>query len=118
MSIWNQAAQEGSWHHWDATTIRSTSATTARRSAPVSSGPAEFRFCRLERIKQWLMYHPPPRTRFPIEWSWPPPEADLRKALCVLHDSSGEHFGTVTPLAKIGTDPQRSLAFDKAMPIA
>jgi hypothetical protein len=40
----------------------------------------------------------------------------LYERLCAsCHDPAGEHFGTVTPQSRVGTDPERMLAFDKAM---
>jgi len=117
MSIWNQAEQQGIWHHWDG---NNDSLDERNFSAAIGAGvvldPPSFDFAGLERIKQWLMYHPAPRYPFPIDMALAGTGKPIYEKFCAsCHEPSGEHFGTVTPLAKIGTDPERSLAFDKTM---
>ncbi|HTW70647.1 MAG TPA: cytochrome c [Acetobacteraceae bacterium] len=117
MSIWNQAEQEGIWHHWDG---NNDSLDERNLSAAIGAGvtlnPPSFDFAGIERIKQWLMNHPPPAYPFPIDLALAAQGKPIYQRMCAsCHDPSGEHFGTVTPLASIGTDPERNLAFDKAM---
>ncbi len=117
MSIWNQAEQQGLWHHWDG---NNDSLDERNFSAAIGAGvaldPPSFDFAGLERIKQWLMYHPAPRYPFAIDMALAGTGKPIYEKLCAsCHEPSGEHFGAVVPLAKIGTDPERSLAFDKAM---
>jgi hypothetical protein len=117
MSVWNQAEQEGIWHHWDG---NNDSLDERNLSAAIGAGvtldPPSFDFAGLERIKQWLLYHPPPRYPFPVDMALAATGKPIYQQTCAsCHDPAGEHFGTVTPLAKIGTDPERNLAFDKAM---
>jgi RoxA-like, cytochrome c-like len=117
MSVWNQAEQEGIWHHWDG---NNDSLDERNLSAAIGAGvtlnPPSFDFAGLERIKDWLLYHQPPRYPFPIDMALAATGKPIYQRLCAsCHDPSGEHFGTAMPLARIGTDPERSLAFDKAM---
>jgi hypothetical protein len=117
MSIWNQGEQEGIWHHWDG---NNDSLDERNYSAAIGAGvtldPPSFDFAGIERIKQWLLPRPPPRYPFPIDMALAATGQPLYQKLCAsCHDSAGEHFGTVTPLAEIGTDPERLNAFDKPM---
>jgi hypothetical protein len=117
MSVWNQAEQEGIWHHWDG---NNDSLDERNLSAAIGAGvtldPPSFDFAGIERIKQWLLYHPPPRYPFAIDMTLAATGEPIYQKMCAsCHDPAGEHFGTVTPLDKIGTDPDRNLAFDKAM---
>jgi len=117
MSVWNQASQEGIWHHWDG---NNDSLQERNLSAAIGAGvvldPPSFDFAGLDRIKNWLMWLPPPRYPFPIDMALAASGKPIYEKLCAsCHDPAGEHFGTVTPLAQIGTDPERNLAFDPAM---
>ena len=117
MSVWNQAEQEGIWHHWDG---NNNSLDERNYSAAIGAGvvisPPSFDFAGLERIKQWLLYHPPPRYPFPVDLELAAQGKPIYDKTCAsCHDPAGEHFGTVTPIARLGTDPERLLAFDKAM---
>jgi hypothetical protein len=117
MSIWNQAEQEGNWHHWDG---NNDSLDERNFSAAIGAGvvlnPPSFDFPGLERIKNWLMTHPAPRYPFPIDMALAATGKPIYDKMCAsCHDPSGEHFGVVTPQAKVGTDPERMLAFDKDM---
>jgi len=117
MSVWNQAEQEGNWHHWDG---NNDSLDERNFSAAIGAGvelsPPSFDFAGLERIKNWLMTHPAPRYPFPIDMALAAAGKPIYDKTCAsCHDPSGEHYGVVTPQAKIGTDPERMLAFDKDM---
>ena len=117
MSVWNQAEQEGIWHHWDG---NNDSLDERNLSAAIGAGvtlnPPSFDVNGLERIKQWLLYRPPPRYPFPIDMTLAAQGRPIYQKTCAsCHDPSGEHFGTVTPQDKVGTDPERMLAFDKPM---
>ena len=117
MSVWNQGEQEGIWHHWDG---NNDSLDERNFSAAIGAGvtlnPPSFDFGGLERVKQWLLPHPPPHYPFPINLALAATGKPIYEQMCAsCHDPSGEHFGTVTPLANIGTDPERNLAFDPAM---
>jgi hypothetical protein len=117
MSVWNQAEQEGIWHHWDG---NNDSLDERNLSAAIGAGvtlnPPSFDVKGLERIKQWLLYRPPPRYPFPIDMTLAAQGRPIYQKTCAsCHDPAGEHFGTVTPQDKVGTDPERMLAFDKPM---
>ncbi|HVZ10395.1 hypothetical protein [Rhodopila sp.] len=117
MSVWNQAVQEGIWHHWDG---NNDSLDERNFSAAIGAGvtlnPPSFDDKGLERIKQWLMYQQAPAYPFPIDLALAARGKPIYGKECAsCHDPSGEHFGTVTPIARLGTDPERMLAFDKAM---
>jgi len=117
MSVWNQQEQQGAWHHWDG---NNDSLEERNLSAAIGAGvvldPPSFDWDGLERIKGWLWNKPPPKYPFPIDLALANTGKPIYDKLCKsCHDPAGEHFGSVTPLNKIGTDPDRSLAFDKAM---
>ena len=117
MSVWDQGPQEGAWHHWDG---NNDSLDERNYSAAIGAGvrpdPPTFDFAGLERVKKWLLPHPAPRYPFPIDYALAAEGKPIYARECAsCHDLAGEHFGTVTPLARIGTDPERVLAFDKAM---
>ena len=117
MSVWNQAEQEGIWHHWDG---NNDSLDERNFSAAIGAGvtldPPSFDFAGIERIKQWLLWHPAPRYPFPIDMALAAMGKPLYERACAsCHDPAGEHFGTVTPQSRVGTDPERMRAFDKAM---
>ena len=71
--------------------------------------PPSFDVNGMERIKQWLLYRPPPRYPFADRHdAGAPPVAPIYQKTCAsCHDPAGEHFGTVTPQDKVGTDPER-----------
>jgi hypothetical protein len=117
MSIWNQAEQEGIWHHWDG---NNDSLDERNLSAAIGAGvaldPPSFDFPGIERVKQWVLQHPPPRYPFPVDLALAGSGKPIYERMCAsCHDPAGEHFGTVTPQTKVGTDAERMLAFDKEM---
>lgn len=117
MSVWNQAAQEGIWHHWDG---NNDSLDERNYSAAIGAGvvlnPPSFDVAGLERNKQWLMYHQAPRYPFPIDMALAAQGKPIYQRMCAsCHEAGGEHFGAVTPQAEVGTDPERMKAFDDAM---
>jgi hypothetical protein len=117
MSVWHQGPQEGIWHHWDG---NNDSLDERNFSAAIGAGaqpsPPSFDFAGIERIKQWLLPLPPPRYPFPVDLALAAQGKPIYQQICAsCHDPAGEHFGTVTTLDRIGTDPERVLAFDKDM---
>lgn len=117
MSVWNQAEQEGTWHHWDGNNDSLDERNySAAIGAGVSLDPPSFDFKGLDRVKQWLLWHAPPRYPFPVDLAAAATGKPIYDRMCAsCHDPAGEHFGTVTPQPKVGTDPERMLAFDKEM---
>ena len=117
MSVWNQAETEGNWHHWDG---NNDSIDERNLSAAIGAGvqldPPSFDFPSLERVKNYVMTKPAPKYPFKVDLVLAGAGKPIYQKECAsCHEPSGEHFGVVTPIAKLGTDPERMLAFDKEM---
>jgi hypothetical protein len=117
MSVWNQAEQEGNWHHWDG---NNDSLDERNYSAAIGAGvqldPPSFDVGGLARIKNWLMGHPAPRYPFAVDLTLAAAGKPIYQKECAsCHEPNGEHYGVVIPQAKLGVDPERGLAFDKDM---
>jgi hypothetical protein len=115
MSIWNQASREGIWLHWDG---NNDSVDERNLSAAIGAGANydSLDLDRILRIKNWILEKAPPPYPFKIDLALAAggkPIYDQHCASC--HDAKGALFGAVTPLDKIGTDPDRHDAFDVAM---
>jgi hypothetical protein len=115
MSIWNQSVREGIWLHWDG---NNDSVDERNLSAALGAGasPDSVDLDRIMRIKKWILEKAPPPYPFKIDYGLAAigkPIYDQHCASC--HDVKGAQFGQVTPLNRIGTDPQRHDAFDAAM---
>jgi hypothetical protein len=117
MSVWNQAEQEGNWHHWDG---NNDSLDERNYSAAIGAGvqldPPSFDVAGLARIKSWLMYHQAPRYPFHIDLALASAGKPIYEKECAsCHEPNGEHYGVVIPQSKLGVDPERMRAFDKDM---
>ena len=98
-----------------ATTIRSTSATSARRSAPASRrSPSTTP--RLKRVRDWIWTLPPPKYPYAVDQALAARGAPLYQQHCAdchadqrFRDGvkSGARVGQVEPIAAIGTDRHR-----------
>jgi Cytochrome C oxidase, cbb3-type, subunit III len=111
-SLWDQRPREGMHLHWDG---NNDSLDERNRSATIGAGatPDSLDDASLQRIREWILDLPPPR--FPADTS------DSRRveagraiyqAQCAAcHDVGAAKVGVVTPLAEIGTDPERLNSF-------
>ena len=111
-TLWNQRIRRGLWLHWDG---NNDSVEERNKSAAIGAGatPKSLNLQALGRIEEWLLDLPAP----------PFPPERIRKALvergrkayqtaCArCHDPGAPLVGQVTPVADIGTDPERLNSF-------
>jgi hypothetical protein len=115
MSIWNQAPREGVWLHWDG---NNDSVDERNLSAAIGAGATEdsLDFGNILRIKRWILTKPAPVYPFGIDYKKAADGKPIYERYCIdCHDVGARHFGKVTPLTELKTDPERRLAFDQAM---
>ena len=115
MSIWNQAEQQGIWHHWDGNNdLLDERNFSAAIGAGVVLDPPSFDFAGLERIKQWLMYHPAPRYPFPIDMALAGTGKPIYEKLCAVLPRAGGRALWLGDAARQDRHRSRArLAFDK-----
>jgi hypothetical protein len=115
-TIYNQKPRAGMHLHWDG---NNDVVEERNISAAIGAGaePATLDIPEMMRIRDWIMTLPPP--------AFPRDKIDAAKArrgqvpwqtYCAdCHAFSGKRVGQVTPLAEIGTDPERERSFTKAL---
>ena len=106
-SIWNQRPREGMQLHWDG---NNTSVEERNKSAALGAGvtPASIDLDRLKRIEDWLLDFKAPAYPYSIDQNLAAKGEALYKQHCsACHDFGSALVGKVTPVDKIGTDPQR-----------
>ena len=115
LSVWNQAPREGVWLHWDG---NNDSVDERNLSAAIGAGatPDTLDHARIDRIKRWITTQPPPAYPYPIDLALAAQGKPIYGHYCAAcHDFGGAHFGSVTRLEGLRTDPERNKAFDKKM---
>ncbi|MEP6819882.1 MAG: cytochrome c [bacterium] len=106
-SIWNQRPREGMQLHWDG---NNTSVEERNKSAALGAGvtPATIDLDRLKRIEDWLLDFKAPAYPYPVNETVAAKGEALYKQHCsACHDFGSALVGTVTPIGKISTDPER-----------
>jgi mono/diheme cytochrome c family protein len=107
-SIWKQEQRERFWLHWDA---NNNSLAERNLSAALAGGASEssLDLASIERVGAWLRSLPSPAYPFPIDAALAQRgRAVYEGARCAAcHDVGGVRTGEATPLAEIGTDPER-----------
>lgn len=115
-SLWNQRMRRGMWLHWDG---NNNAVEERNKSAAIGAGatPDSLDIAALGRIEEWILDLKPPAypveriARARVERGRP-----VYAATCAsCHDPSGPSVGQVTPLAEIGTDPERVRSFTAAL---
>jgi len=111
-SLWNQRPRRNLWLHWDG---NNNMVEERNKSAAIGAGatPETLDVAALGRIEEWIMDLKAP--------AYPPSRIDQTRAArggmvyagaCAsCHDFGAEKVGQVTPLAEIGTDPERLRSF-------
>jgi hypothetical protein len=111
-SLWNQRPREGMYLHWDG---NNDSVTERNKSAAIGAGatPDTLDVAALGRIETWIMdLKPPPFPANRIDAAKSARGLPVYKAACAsCHDFGAPRIGQVTPLADIGTDPERLRSF-------
>jgi mono/diheme cytochrome c family protein len=111
-SLWNQRMRVGMWLHWDG---NNDSVAERNISAALGAGatPDSLDVASMDRIAQWILDLKPPE--FPAQRL----DAARVKAGALIyerecascHDVGAPRVGQVTPLAEVGTDPERLHSF-------
>ena len=115
MSIWNQAPREGVWLHWDG---NNDSVDERNLSAALGAGatPDSLDIRNILRVKRWILTKPAPVYPFGIDSTKAALGKPIYERHCAsCHEIGNRYFGQVTPLAELGTDPERNISFDRAM---
>jgi mono/diheme cytochrome c family protein len=115
MTIWDEAAREGLWLHWDG---NNNSIDERNLSAATGAGatPENLDLARIERVKRWIWTIKPPAYPYPIDAEQARQGKVIYDDKCAeCHDGHGARIGQVVPLELIGTDPERAAAFDPDM---
>jgi hypothetical protein len=111
-SLWNQRIRQDMYLHWDG---NNNSVTERNKSAAIGAGatPKTLDVPALERIETWIMDLKPPA--FPanrIDAAKASRGQAVYKPACAsCHDLGAPRIGQVTPLAEVGTDPERLRSF-------
>jgi mono/diheme cytochrome c family protein len=115
MTVWSQDSRSGLFVHWDG---NNPSVEERNLSAALGAGatPATLDMPRLNRVRKWLWDVRPPAYPFPVDYQLAAAGKPLYAQQCAYcHDPQGKDYGKVTPNEYIGTDPNRSDAFDAEM---
>jgi mono/diheme cytochrome c family protein len=111
-SLWNQRVRRGMWLHWDG---NNDLVEERNKSAAIGAGatPDSLVLPALARVEEWILDLKPP--------AYPADRIDQARAsrgrvvyggaCATCHDVGASRVGQVTPLADIGTDPERLRSF-------
>ena len=111
-SLWNQRPRRNLWLHWDG---NNNLVEERNKSAAIGAGatPETLDVPALGRIEEWIMdFKPPPYPVSRIDQARAARGSTVYAGACAsCHDFGAEKVGQVTPLAEIGTDPERLRSF-------
>jgi mono/diheme cytochrome c family protein len=114
--LWNQALRTGAWLHWDG---NNNSLTERNLSAALAGGASvgSLDHASIERVAAWSMSAPAPRFPAAINADAAARGRDVYKQQRCgeCHDADGMRYGRSTPLAEIGTDPERFQLFTQEL---
>jgi mono/diheme cytochrome c family protein len=114
--LFNQRIRQGMWLHWDG---NNNQVEERNKSAAIGAGATEVSLdlASLDRVAQWTLDLPPPA--YPaarIDRAKVEKGGQVYQAACArCHAPDGAQVGQVTPLAEIGTDPERVRSFTEAL---
>ena len=114
--LFNQRVRQGLWLHWDG---NNNSVDERNKSAAIGAGatPDSLDLASLDRIAAWALDLKPPA--FPVERinaATAEKGRPLYEAACAhCHALNGADVGQVTPVAAVGTDPERLNSFTAAL---
>ena len=110
--LFNQRVRSQMWLHWDGNNNR---VEERNKSAAIGAGATEdsLDLPSLDRVAEWILDFPPPRVpEARIDRAKAEKGAPVYQSACArCHDPKGEAVGQVTPIAEIGTDPERLNSF-------
>ena len=111
-AIWNQRPREGLAGEWDGS---NPSLDERSRAGVIGTGatPDTLDDAAVQRVRDWIMdLQPPPFPRERIDTERAAAGRPIFEARCAAcHAPDGALVGQITPLAEIGTDPERLRAF-------
>ncbi len=115
-ALWNQRIKQNMWLHWDG---NNNSVVERNKSAAIGAGatPDSLDVPALGRIEEWILDLKPPA--FPaarLDAARVTRGQPVYQAACAsCHDPGAPDVGQVTPIAAIGTDPERLNSFTPAL---
>jgi mono/diheme cytochrome c family protein len=111
-SLWNQRPRRNLWLHWDG---NNNMVEERNKSAAIGAGatPESLDVAALGRIEEWIMdLKPPAYPSSRVDQTRAARGAAVYAGACAsCHDIGAAQIGQVTPLAEIGTDPERLRSF-------
>ena len=111
-SLWNQRPRRSLWLHWDG---NNNMVEERNKSAAIGAGatPETLDVAALGRIEEWIMdLKAPPYPASRLDQTRAARGSMVYAGACAsCHDFGAEKLGQVTPLAEIGTDPERLRSF-------
>ena len=111
-SLWNQRPRRNLWLHWDG---NNNLVEERNKSAAIGAGatPETLDVPALGRIEEWIMdFKAPAYPVSRIDQARAARGSTVYACACAsCHDFGAEKVGQVTPLAEIGTDPERLRSF-------
>jgi mono/diheme cytochrome c family protein len=114
--LFNQRVRQGLWLHWDG---NNNQVEERNKSAAIGAGATEVSLdlASLDRVAQWALdLKPPAYPVAKIDQSRVEKGGQVYQASCArCHALNGAAVGQVTPLAEIGTDPERLNSFTSAL---
>jgi len=110
--LFNQRVRQGLWLHWDG---NNNQVEERNKSAAIGAGATEVSLdlAALDRVAQWALdLKPPAYPAAKIDNSRVDKGSQVYQASCArCHALNGASVGQVTPIAEIGTDPERLNSF-------
>jgi RoxA-like, cytochrome c-like/Cytochrome C oxidase, cbb3-type, subunit III len=117
-SLWNQRPRRGLWLHWDG---NNDLVEERNKSAAIGAGatPDSLDVPALARIEDWILdLKPPPYPAARIDATRAARGRPIYANNCAsCHDLGAPEVGQVTPLDKVGTDPERVNSFTKELSV-
>ncbi|MEZ5287231.1 MAG: cytochrome c [Vicinamibacterales bacterium] len=109
--LFTQRLRQGLWLHWDGNNDR---VEERNKSAAIGAGatPESIDLPSLDRIAQWTLDLKPPDYPRPVDQARAEQGHRVFDTACAAcHAFGGSRVGQVTPLADVGTDPERVRSF-------
>jgi mono/diheme cytochrome c family protein len=114
--LFNQRVREGLWLHWDG---NNDLVDERNKSAAIGAGatPESLDLAALDRVAKWALdLKPPPFPAARVDQTKVARGSQTYQTACAsCHAVGGKAVGQVTPLAEIGTDPERLHSFTAAL---
>jgi mono/diheme cytochrome c family protein len=114
--LFTQRMRLGMWLHWDG---NNNAVEERNKSAAIGAGatPDSLDLAALDRVAEWALdLKPPPFPADRIDMGRAQKGRQVYAAACArCHAPDGASVGQVTPIAEVGTDPERLNSFTAAL---